>query len=390
MAFVVGAVLGGFLLTGCAVIVPGTHDDAPTPSVTMSASVSVDTVLATRADAIVRRDGAGMRATQAPGASAGVRDLPARLAELPLTEWTYVIESDEVGPSVGERTVTAVLHYRLSADPSDVTARRRLILSAVAGWRIVTDEPVGAALPWDLGVVHAVSGEQSDVLSVGAPADLSAAADDAARAVSEVWGTRWRRNPVLVTVPGPAGLAALTGRPLAGVTGLVAVATTDRVYVDTAAYTALDPAGRQVLLTHEVTHLATVAGADRATPQWLKEGFADYVGFLHSGIGVDVAASTLLARVRRQGPPASAPDDASFSPGSGTEILAQAYAGAWLFCVLLAQRDGQAALVAVYRETASGSGSEQANVDAALRKVTGRTLAAWTTAWAQDLNRRAA
>jgi len=354
----------------------------PSPTVP---SPTVEAALARRGQAVLAHDGGAVAATQAPGATAGVRALTSRVAALPLTVWTYVIETSQAGPSGAQRTVTAVLHYRLPADPTDVTARRRIVLAWSGGWRVVSDVPVGAALPWDLGLAHWAAGAQSEVVSVATAVDLRASGDQAAREVSAVWGTRWRRVPVLVAVAGAGELAALTGRTPAGVGDLVALATADRVYVDVAAYLSLDPAGRQVLISHEVTHLATAAGADRASPQWLKEGFADYVGFLQSAIPVGQAAAVLLARVRAQGPPPALPDDAAFGPAAVAGVQAQAYAGAWLLCTLIAWTDGQGALVAVYRATAAGTGSERQDVDAALTRVTGRSLAWWTAAWRQDL-----
>lgn len=350
-------------------------------------SASVEAVLNQRARAVLAHDAAGLRATQAPGAAAGVRALGQRLAQLPLTAWRYQVAASVVGPGPGEQTVSVVLHYRLAGDAVDVTARRRMVVDSNNGGRLVSDDPDGAALPWDLGPVGWTAGAQSFVLSVSGPAtaDLVARSDAAASAVTSVWGTGWRTPPVIVAVPEPAGLAALTGRSAASVAGLVAVSTPDRVYVDMSAYDALDGAGRQVLLTHEVTHVATAAGADRASPQWLKEGFADYVGFLHSPIGVAQAAAQLLADVRSGGPPAAVPADSAFAAGASQQVLADAYAGAWLMCVLVAERAGQRALVAVYRATAAGTGTERADVDAALRQVTGVSLAGWTAAWRRDL-----
>jgi len=347
----------------------------------------VGAVLSQRAEAVLAHDAAGLRETEASGANAAVTALARRLAQLPVTAWRYQVTAVVAGPDPGQWTVSALLHYRLQGDPVDSTARRRLVVDADDGLRLVADAPDGAALPWDLGVARWAAGQTSFVLSVGrSPApDLVAAADAAARAVTAVWGTRWRTRPLVVATPGAAALAALTGRSPGSVAGLVAVSTPDRVYVDMGAYDALDPAGRQVLLTHEVTHVATAAGADRATPQWLKEGFADYVGFLHSTIGVAQAAGPLLAQVRSDGPPAGVPADSDFAPGAPAGTLADSYAASWLMCVLVADAAGQAALVAVYRATAAGTGSPDLNVDAAFRLATGRSLAWWTAAWRRDL-----
>ena len=83
------------------------------------------------------------------------------------------------------------------------------------------------------------------------------------------------------------------------------------------------------------------------------------------------------------------PADADYAPGATQQAVADAYAGGWLMCVLIASTRSQRALVAVYRATAAGTGTPAANVDAALRQVTGRSLAGWTAAWQRDLRRRA-
>jgi hypothetical protein len=393
----------GLALVACS---PAGAGPASPPDATGQA---VAVALEQRALAVVAHDRGGLAATAAPSATPAVRELGARTATLPFTAWSYVVESDDPGPAAGERSVTAVVRYRLRSDPADVTARRRLILvpaaKAPGGWQVLSDDALGAALPWDLGPVGFASGRRAVVLSTGSSAGagavtmagLAADADAAADAVTRVWGSGWDQAPVVVAVSGPQGLATLLGRPLSGVTGLVAITTPDRVYVDVAAYAALDPRGRHILLTHETTHLVTKAGADSAIPQWLKEGFADYVGFQGSANPVDQAAASLLARVRRSGPPAALPDDAAFDPGtvgvSGPPAAAlssaDAYAGAWLACSLIAARVGQNRLVAVYRASSAGLGTPTVNVDRALRRLTGESLDQWTRAWRADLERLA-
>ena len=333
----------------------------------------------------------------------GVRDLGQRTAALPLTRWSYVVESDELGPITDERRVSVQLAYRLGSDQLDVTARRVLLVTrspTASGWLLLSDDPVGASLPWDIGTVSYTSGSHSSVLVVAASsvpdtAALVSAADAAESAVTRVWGGGWSRQPIVVAVSGTGDLALLTGRTVAGASGLVALSTTSRVFVDLTAYATLSAAGRQVLLTHEVTHVATGAGADLRVPQWLKEGFADYVGFQHSGIPVASAAASLLAGVRRSGPPAALPMDADFD-GSGAagsptvgDAVGDAYIGSWLACSLLADTMGTKVLVSVYRASSAGGADPVTNVDRALRTVTGRSLSQWTSAWRADLIRLA-
>ena len=365
-------------------------------------------LLALRAQAVIRHDTAALARTAAASATSGVRELGQRTAALPLTRWRYVVESDGPGPTADERRVSVRLAYRLDSDQVDIAARRVLLVTratsattaagaspAASGWVVLSDDPMGAGLPWDLGTLSYARGSHGSVVAVAAAAGVAAlvvaadAADAAEAAVTRVWGTGWSRQPVVVAVSGPKDLAMLTGRTAADVSGLVAISTTDRVFLDLTAYATLSTAGRQVLLTHEVTHVATAAGSDPRVPQWLKEGFADYVGFQHSGISVAAAAASLLAGVRRSGPPAALPADADFhgAAAGGGNTLGDAYSGSWLACSLLADTMGTKALVAVYRATSAGSADPVTNVDRALRTVTGRSLSQWTSAWRADLTR---
>jgi len=244
-----------------------------------------------------------------------------------------------------------------------------------------TTVPVAAARP----AGHETSAPGGTVLDVRAgshqadDAAVLAATVRAGQAVTQVWGEAWHRPPMVVGVGDTATLARLSGRPVATTVGLVAVTTADRVYLDVPAWLALPAAGRQVLLTHEVTHLATGA-ATSDLPLWLEEGFADTVGLSGSGLRLRTVAAALLDPVRAGVPPPSTlPSDAAFAAGGTT--AAQAYAGAWLACRLVVSRVGIHDLVAVYRAALAGSGSPPARVDAALRAVTGAGTAVWTLRW---------
>ncbi|GII83718.1 hypothetical protein Ssi03_17080 [Sphaerisporangium siamense] len=218
-----------------------------------------------------------------------------------------------------------------------------------------------------------VTGERAVVLAAaraGAAetADLARGADRAARAVARLGG------PVrpLVLLPGTTAQAAALAVP-ASVRGLAAVAAADRVIVEPAAYARLSDAGRDVVLAHELTHLATGAATDARTPKWLVEGFADYVGYLDSGIPVPTAAAELAAEVRAGRRPVALPGPDAFAPGSPR--LAQAYEEAWLACRYVVARYGERALVALYREFSGGG------APGALPRVLGVSAERFTAAW---------
>jgi hypothetical protein len=199
-------------------------------------------------------------------------------------------------------------------------------------------------------------------------ADLAARADRAVLSVREVWG------PVeaLVLIPATDGQAATLAAP-ARVDGFVALAGLDRVIIEPAGFARLSPRGRQVVLAHELTHVATGA-ARGGVPMWLAEGFADYVGYRDSGIPVREAAAELEGRI-----PERLPDAGDFR-----DRAAQAYEEAWLACRYVAARFGEARLAALYRAALHGDPT------AALVGTVGMSVPEFTAAWRAYLARELA
>ncbi|MER7134555.1 hypothetical protein [Streptosporangium saharense] len=251
---------------------------------------------------------------------------------------------------------------------------RRAVL---AGMLALAGAGLGGARPtpetardlWQ-GAAEVVRGERSLVVGHRVPPaelrDLAARADRACRTIAEVWG------PVRAVVVVPATdeeAARLAG---AGRTvGLAALATADRVVVVPTGYARLSGTGRDVVITHELTHLATGATRGGRVPMWLSEGFADYVGYRDAGIPTRTVAAELAAEVRAGRLPTALPGPADFAPGSPR--LAQAYEEAWLACRYVAERFGEKGLVRLY-------GSD---VDSTL----GLSRAEFTAAWRDHLRR---
>ena len=120
--------------------------------------------------------------------------------------------------------------------------------------------------------------------------------------------------------------------------------------VNPATFGDLQPDGRRVVITHELTHVAIRSSTTRPAPLWLSEGMADYVGYLGLGLPRSRVAAPWLARVRAGTAPRRLPSDADFDPARTR--IGPAYAAAWLACSRLADRYGQARLVAFYRAVA--------------------------------------
>ncbi|GAA4517304.1 hypothetical protein [Nonomuraea ferruginea] len=232
----------------------------------------------------------------------------------------------------------------------------------------VPDELAGVRELWrgELGVARGeralVAGQRADP---GLLADLARRADAAGRRVSGVLGRPVRP---LVLVPASGEQAArLAG--VADVRGLAAVADGRRVIVVPEGFARLNPTGRDVVLAHELTHVA--AGTD-GLPGWLYEGFADYVAYRDAGLAVTVAAAELAAEVRAGRLPDELPGAGDF--GSRGDALARAYQEAWLACRFLVESAGEGTLVRLYRD------AQSVGTDRALA-ARGLTLGGLTRGW---------
>jgi hypothetical protein len=102
-------------------------------------------------------------------------------------------------------------------------------------------------------------------------------------------------------------------------------------------------------------------------PQWLLEGFADYVALRGVDLPFSVTAGQIIEQVRREGPPDALPGPAEF--GSTDTHLGAAYESAWLACLALADRGGE----------------DGADLGRELRSRFGWTEPAFVEAWQQRL-----
>ncbi|MER5293322.1 hypothetical protein ABT382_14735 [Streptomyces pharetrae] len=360
---------------------------------TDSARAEVQRLLDRRAAAVLGHDATAYGAT---GAAAGY----GRLRAVPLAAWSYRLTSFD---RVGDRaTAGAVLRYRVAGhDAAPVTAGRTLTLARDAGgrWTVVSDRPAPAAAEqlWDQGTVTAVRGADSLVLGVGrSRAELrvfARLADRAVPAVSDAWGTGWSGRLVVLVPASLDGMAALLGSPASAYRGIAAVTTgetgadrapADRIIVNPDAYGVLGPAGRQVVLTHEATHVATRAHTNAATPLWLSEGYADWVGYRGTGHAPAQAAPELARAVTGGRLPAGLPADRDFEFTGDATALAQAYEGGWLACRLIAERWGEARLGAFYRAVGA-HGKREGAVERATAEVLGTTPEEFTGLWREYL-----
>ncbi|MEU8690785.1 hypothetical protein [Streptomyces sp. NPDC048665] len=355
-----------------------------------SARAEVQQLLDRRSAALLGHDEGAYAVT-------GARAEYARLRAVPLASWAYRVT--DVRESGSGATADAELSYRVAGyDTAPLDADRTLTLGRTAdgGWYVTADEPARQAGQqlWDQGTVSAVRGAHSLVLGIGrTAAELRAytgLADRAVPAVSGAWGTDWSRRVVVLVPASLDGMAALLGSPAADYRGIAAVTTgeaggsaqapADRVVVNPDAYAGLGDLGKQVVLTHETTHVATRAHTTAATPLWLSEGYADWIGYLGTGRTPTEVAPELTRAVRGGEVPTALPRDRDFGFTSDPVKLAQAYESGWLACRMIAAHWDTARLDAFYR--AVGAHPQRAGaVEGALKKVLGTTQEAFTAQW---------
>ncbi len=373
-------------------------------------------LLAARGAAVRGRDREAFLATVDPDAT-GFRARQAALfdalAEVPLDGWEYVLDPERErprDPAVDARhgpgwwAPSVRLRYRLTGydDRSTVEQQWLTLVPRDGRWLVAADDDFAGSGGrtvrglWDAGPVVAVA--RPEVLVLGHPGDerllrtVSRAVAAAVPRVTRVWGEDWSQRVVVLVpsrpeelrdvVEGAGDLSQIAAVAVAAVDddpGALPVG--DRVVVNPTTFARLGPLGRRVVLTHEVTHVATRAATGPAVPGWLVEGMADHVGYRGADVPLSVAARDLRAEVRAGRLPAALPDDAAFS--GGAQGLGAAYEQAWLAVELLVERYGEDRVVELYR--AIGRVGSAGEVDAVLREQTGTGLAELTSDWRDSL-----
>lgn len=224
-----------------------------------------------------------------------------------------------------------------------------------------------------------VDGEQREADDV---AERVARGIPVVRKVLPAWSA-----PVVVEVPASAAdldeaLGAAPGT-YAGIAAVTAGVGTDtgpdtpvHVFVNPEVTDGLRRAGAQVVMSHELVHVATDA-VRRPVEPWLLEGFADYVALRDTRLPDRVTLGRAIEAARRDGVPEALPTVAEFD--TRARDLQARYEEAWLVCRIIAERLGERGLVEVYEEASGG---------VALRltlETRGLTLAALTDAWRERL-----
>ncbi|MDQ1713959.1 MAG: hypothetical protein QOE45_3409, partial [Frankiaceae bacterium] len=373
----------------------------------------VAALLRRRAAAVRNHDRAAFAATIDPRSTAfRAKQLAVfdALREVPLGSWEYEIDPEgDVPPSspflakygVEAWSPRTTLRYQLRGfDPAPTQVEQFFTFVLRDGhWLTAndadfpgTDRQTARDL-WDFGPVRVVRGARSLVLGHPGHAallrDIAAQADAAVPRVSAVWGTDWAQRAVLVVPDTQREVAAILGDD-SDLSRIAAVAVAElpqdtgarhpvgnRVIVNPPNFRRLGPNGRRVVVTHEITHVATRQASGPGVPTWLVEGFADYVGYLGTGLSARAICQELRTDVRAGRVPASLPKDPEFD--GANPRLAQAYEAGWLATRLIAERTGRAGLVAFYRRIGAVTTGDPLRT--ALRDALHTTPETFTAAW---------
>ena len=399
--------LGGAATT--VLVARGSHSE---PSVTFVENAGTDgrvaalrALLDRRAKAVLAKDKAAFLADVDNTDAAVLRkqeELFANLTVLPLAEFSYQLEErvnfdTRLTPAQQARyhslvrTAGVTVRYRIDGlDEKAVATPWVPVFGVVDGaWRVageLTDAkglPMGAnGQPWDAGAIKVVRSNR--VLAV-----LSA--DDAGRSSGLLTMAETGVDRVLAVRPGGwPGKVLLTAVQDSKIFEAYFTDSPDRVsqvaavavpyysqvpaWHTSATYTAtrvvFNPqqlggaADAELLhdLTHEFTHVAMGPVTVGATPLWLVEGFAEYVAFKPEQVRPQYLRS-VLSQVK---------------PGlpENKDYYADAlhYVVSWQACKMIAERYGEAKLMALYEAFQTTS-----NMDATLKRILGVDLATLTT-----------
>jgi hypothetical protein len=376
------------------------------PVASAARTVGVRALLASRSAALLARSRAAFLATVDPAAGTAFRTRQAaffdNLAQVPLAQWRFtvdpVLQQSVTAPAFARYRAPVwspqvTLCYALRGYDAQCTDRpQKLTFVRRDGrWYLGGDDDFAAEAGgrtwrglWDFGRVVSYQGEHSLLLAHPGNAErLPALAGQVERAVphvSSVWGRDWPQRVVVLVPDSQQEMSEVLGETPA-LTDIAAVATADyadpargvvlgqRVVMNPANLDRLGTVGRLVVLRHEITHLASRAATGPALPTWLVEGFADYVGYLDTGVPVTVAAQELRAEVQRGQYPTALPTNADFR--FDNVRLAQAYEESWLACRLVADLAGSDGLVRLYREVGAFRGDTRAAVERGMKDVLG-------------------
>ncbi|MGB9377424.1 MAG: hypothetical protein WCB04_07925, partial [Mycobacteriales bacterium] len=302
---------------------------------------AVRTLLADRSAALLKRDRAAFLASVDPKSTAFLLrqgQLFDNLRAVPLAEWSYTLNPESELPQSSSRLTRYLaplwvpqvnVKYRIAGFDDRPTQQRQVLTFVLrsGSWYIGGDDDFDSSETktarglWDFGPV--VVSRTATTIVLGHPRSLdrlrslARACDQAIPRVTRVWGSDWS-GKLVVLVPDTeaelnriiqegSDLSQIAAVATAGLAGSGDGPSGERIIVNPPNFDKLGALGRRVVLQHEVTHVASRAATTGNTPLWLAEGFADYVGYLDSGVPVRSAARELATDLRGGRAPAALP-----------------------------------------------------------------------------------
>lgn len=275
-------------------------------------------------------------------------------------------------------------------------------------WKLVsTDElqngthPTWPAGPWVFGPVTSkrvpVEGI-GDSLVLAHPPDtdeidaVSGILPGSIAAVSDFWGTDWDRTVAVEIADNADEFSQLTGNPAERTDVAAASISFDsdvpahgqRIVFGPGALTKMSPDAAQLVLTHELSHVAVREDVGRGAPTWLLEGTADYVaGRSPGGPAAADPIPLVAAMVDAHGAPNALPSDSDFA-GPNADL---AYELARSVADYIVETHGEDGLRAVHGALAGGGQDDDAK-DEAMRGAIGTDMNQFTSGWSAWLGKR--
>lgn len=356
------------------VLTRGPHDVDPRPvDVPRASPAAAAAALTAFVNALDSRDPVAL-ASLAPMDEGGVAERlsgigsNADLLDLRALSARYV---DQVGTVAPDGTWTGIVEFTWQLggmDPAPSTAEVAVAFAP-------DDEGLGisafgsgdhgsARVPlWLRGQLSVARADGVLVMVDGTRGEATSVAQRVTRGIEVV--TRvlpgWR-SPVVVEVPATAsdldetlGAAPGTYAAIAAVTTTAGSATSEgapvHVFLNPDVTAGLRRAGAQVVMSHELVHVATDA-ARTPMETWLLEGFADYVALRDTNLPDRTTLGRAIELARRDGVPDALPSAGDFD--TRARDLQARYEQAWLACRIVAERLGEQGLVMVYEAAAAG------------------------------------
>ena len=315
-----------------------------------------------------------------PGASA---------VSIPLTQERYTLDRYSSRPAVEDLYLTFVKDRDRWLVASD---------SDLADVGLLTSRHL-----WDFGPVRELRSDHFSVLShpcgkgsncALVPGELLALAESALDRVVQRWGLPWRKRVVLLL---PSSFEELSEMIQATfeLDDFVAFATSTvdlkhdfrygghRIVFNPAGLGERSQESLLLILTHELTHVATRSVSGPFVPTFVEEGLAEYVSR-----GPDAGlSSSLAAQIGAQPFRGTLPDNWRFVTGSGADIY-RSYVEAQSAIRFLADRWGRRSLERFYRALGRphvAPGTTAYHLDRALRSTVGVGRRRFERLWAASI-----